>query len=130
MPFAYLDSSAFLKLVLAEAESEALLSWLAAWPQRASSRLLWLEALRTVRRYRPDRVGAGRLLLSGLDFIEISDDVLESAASLQPLTLRSLDAIHLASAQMLMEALGVLVTYDRRMVEAAHQLGLSVASPT
>jgi predicted nucleic acid-binding protein len=86
--------------------------------------------MRTVRRYRPDRVGGARLLLSGVDFIEISDDVLESAASLQPLTLRSLDAIHLASAQSLMEALGVLVTYDQRMVEAAHQLGLSVASPT
>jgi predicted nucleic acid-binding protein len=126
---AYLDSSAFLKLVLVERESRALTEWLAAWPRRVSSRLLRLEARRTVHRYRPDLEGELRTTLSGVGLIAVGDEVLETAAVLGPTALRSLDAIHLATALSLADTLGTLVTYDRRMIEAAEQLGLPVASP-
>lgn len=126
---AYLDSSAFLKLVLAEAESVALIRWLEAWPERASSRLLRLEALRAVRRHRPDAVDEVRRLLVAIDLISVSDDLIEAAGSFEPLALRSLDAIHIATAMTLADALGALVTYDQRMIEAAQHLGLPVASP-
>ncbi|MEO8509763.1 MAG: type II toxin-antitoxin system VapC family toxin [Chloroflexota bacterium] len=129
MSVAYLDSSAFLKLVFAEPESAALAEWVQAWPQQASSQLLRLEAFRAVRRFRPDLLGELRVLLTGIDLVTVSDDLLETAGSLEPLTLRALDAIHLATALALRNDLGAVVTYDRRMIEAAHQLGLPVASP-
>jgi predicted nucleic acid-binding protein len=126
---AYLDSSAFLKLLFTEPESAALTNWVQAWPQQTSSRLLRLESFRAVRRYRPDLLGELRILLTGVDLVSVSDDLLETAASLEPLALRSLDAIHIATALTFMEDLGALVTYDRRMIEAAEHLGLPVASP-
>jgi len=61
--------------------------------------------------------------------IAIENPILEAAASVGPQTLRSLDAIHLATAQELGDDLGVLITYDRRLAEAAAELGLPVASP-
>lgn len=129
MSVAYVDSSAFLKLLFAEPESAVLSEWVQEWPQQASSRLLRLESFRAVRRYRPDLLGELRILLSGIDLVAVGDDLLEAAASLEPLALRSLDAIHLATALTFLDDLGVLVTYDRRMIEAAQRLGLPVASP-
>lgn len=126
---AYLDSSAFLKLVLMEAESAALTRWLESWPRRASSRLLRLEALRTIRRHRPDLVPEMRAPLLRVGLIGISEGILEVAATLEPPVLGSLDAIHVATAMALGAELGALVTYDRRMIEAAEHLGLPVASP-
>lgn len=125
----YLDSSAFLKLILEEPESTVLMRWLESWPERTSSRLLWLEAVRAVRRHRPDGFENVRRLLSAIELVSVDDDILETAALLQPLTLRSLDAIHLATAMTLGDTLGMLVTYDRRMIDAAQTLGLPVASP-
>lgn len=125
----YLDPSAFLKLILDEPESTVLMRWLEGWPERTSSRLLWLEAVRAIRRYRPDGFENLRRLLSAIELVSVDDDILETAALLQPLTLRSLDAIHLATAMTLGDTLGMLVTYDRRMIDAAQTLGLPVASP-
>ena len=71
----------------------------------------------------------GRDVLGTIDLVRLNDTVLEAAGVLLPVTLRSLDAIHLATAQQLGSDLGRLVTYDERMASAARALGLRVISP-
>lgn len=126
---AYLDTSAFLKLILEEVESATFAKWLERWPQRISSRLLKLEAIRVVRRSRPAAIAVMHEKLAGVSLISIDDDIVELGALLEPIGLRSLDAIHLATAARIASGLGVFVTYDHRMIDAAHRLGLPVASP-
>lgn len=125
----YLDASAFVKLVTEETESSALERWLHERSTRMSSALLRTEAIRAGRRIGGGAVQRARTLLAEIDLIAIDDDILEIAATLEPMELRSLDAIHLATAQSLADDLEALVTYDVRMVEAADRLGLPVASP-
>lgn len=126
---AYLDASAFVKLVLAEPESDALRSWLASQSQRASSALLRTEVIRAVRIQDSSNLDRARQLLDALVLMPIDQEVLEIAGLLAPAALRSLDAIHLATAHYLGADLDALVTYDRRMIEGAKLLGLPVASP-
>lgn len=126
----YLDASAVVKLLVNEPETAALRRRLPAWPRRASAALLLVELLRTIR-----RAGLPRLLrdarrqLTGIHLIRLDDDLLERAAELEPPTVRSLDAIHLAAALGLGSELGAIVTYDARMSEAAQALGLPVVAP-
>ncbi|HVA26465.1 MAG TPA: type II toxin-antitoxin system VapC family toxin [Chloroflexota bacterium] len=126
---AYLDSSAFVKLVAPEAESAALRDYLQTWPRSVSSALLRVEGLRAARKAGAAAFAAARLRLHGMGLMPIDDVVLNEAAAVGPHMLRSLDAIHLATAQQLGDDLGVLVTYDRRLAQAATELGLPVASP-
>ena len=127
---AYLDTSAFLKLVAEEAESSALQRALARWPDRASATLLRTEAVRALRRAgMSDRVGAARRLMGGLTLVRVDEPLLDRAADLEPLGLRSFDAIHLAAALSVGSDLGVLLTYDARLAEAATAAGLVVAAP-
>ncbi|MDQ6771876.1 MAG: type II toxin-antitoxin system VapC family toxin [Candidatus Dormibacteraeota bacterium] len=127
---AYLDTSAFVKLVVREAESTALTRFLARWPERASATLLRAEAIRALRRAGLDAdVGAARRLFETLRLVRIDEPLLDRAGVLEPRELRSLDALHLATALGLGPDLGVFVTYDRRMGEAAEQVGLPVRSP-
>ena len=127
---AYVDTSAFVKLLVREPESTALRSALREWPRRASSSLLRVELVRVIRRAGlPAVVGRARQQLRALHLIRLGDDVLDRAADLQPPGLRSLDAIHLASALTLADDLGTIVTYDDRLVSAATFLGLSTTSP-
>ena len=127
---AYLDTSAVVKLLVQEAETAGLRRRLSSWPKRASAALLRVELIRTIR-----RAGLPRLLpdarrqLANLNLIALDDELLQRAAELEPLTLRSLDAIHLAAALGLGADLAALVTYDARMREAAEALGLPVAAP-
>jgi predicted nucleic acid-binding protein len=125
---AYLDSSAFVKLVVAEAESAGLRRWLGGWAERASCALLRVEAIRAVRPAGPTAVRTARYQMARINVIEMTRTLLDSAANLGP-PLRSLDAIHIAAAQSLGSDLGVVVTYDSRMAEAARSLGLAVAAP-
>jgi predicted nucleic acid-binding protein len=128
----YLDSSALLKLIFAEAESEALADWLGAGtPAGAlvSSELARVEVLRGCRRADPATLPAARSLLAGLDLIPISGDVVDHAAEIEGTLLRSLDAIHLASAAVVRTALATFVTYDHRLGEAAAAAGLAVTAP-
>ncbi len=74
-------------------------------------------------------MAAAREQLEGVELIAIDNLVLERAATISPGVLRSLDAIHLATAQQLGTDLGVLVTYDHRLAQAAAELGLPVAAP-
>ena len=127
---AYLDASAVVKLLVREAETAALRRRLTSWPRRASSALLRVELLRTVRRAGLPRLMEGaRRQLASIDLIRLDDDVLERAAQIEPTTVRSLDAIHLAAALGLGADLAAVVTYDARMSTAAQALGLPVIAP-
>ena len=128
---AYLDTSAFLKLVIAEEQSPALQAFLLRWPQRASADLLRTEAVRALRRAGyGDRVGAARRLFSSLRLIRLDAPLLDLAGDLNPRGLRSLDALHLAAALTIGDDLGVVVTYDARLAEAARERGLVSDSPS
>jgi predicted nucleic acid-binding protein len=126
---AYLDASAFVKLVVAEPESAALTRYLRRWPARASAALLRTEALRALGRGGLPPAAAARRLFGGLHLIALDDALLDRAGELRPWTPRSLDAVHLAAAMSLGSDLGVVVTYDQRMAEAARIQGLDVAAP-
>jgi uncharacterized protein len=128
-PVAYLDSSAFVKLVSTEAESQALDAYLRTWPRSVSSALLRVEGLRTARKGGAQALTSARAWLGTMSLLPIDNVVLEEAATIGAQLLRSLDAIHLATAQQLGSDLGVIVTYDRRLAQAAAELGLPVAAP-
>lgn len=125
------DSSALLKLVLDEPESEALEDWLASQPGRpwSCSDLVVVEVVRACRRVDDRAVPAARALLAQLDLVPLDRAPLEAAADLPARHLRSLDAVHLATAMSLGDALDVFVAYDARLLEAAREVGLPVVSP-
>ncbi len=126
----YIDSSALIKLVVEEAESEALRRYLGADPPLLTScALARTEVMRSVGPVGTKAIVAGRALLRRLHLVAVDDALLERAATLQPATLRTLDAIHLATAMSIGDDLSALVAYDRRMIEAARALGLPTASP-
>lgn len=125
----YLDASAAVKLILDEPESSALGSQLAERPVIVSSALLRTELMRAIGRTDSARLMAARMVLRGVSLVAIDDDVLTTAAELEPPSLRALDAIHLATARRLAGELEAIVTYDRRMIVGARLLGLPVTSP-
>ncbi|HEV7216724.1 MAG TPA: type II toxin-antitoxin system VapC family toxin [Chloroflexota bacterium] len=127
----YLDSSAIVKVVLPERESAALARFLPAWPLRASSALARVEVMRAVRRlaHAPNDLRRVEDVLQRLTLLSIDAAILEAASKLEPPLLRTLDAIHLASAAALGSNLGGFVAYDARMAEAALRMGLRVFSP-
>jgi predicted nucleic acid-binding protein len=126
----YLDSSAFVKVVVEEAESAPLREFLAAHPaRRVSSALLRAEVLRAVRHLGPDALATVREGLRRVDLIGIDDRILDAAGILEPQVLRTLDAIHLATALAVGDDLDAIVTYDERMIAAARLMGLTAATP-
>jgi predicted nucleic acid-binding protein len=127
----YLDSSALLKLVRAEADSATLTSWLADRPDTplVSSALAEVEVLRACRRIDERLINVGRAVLAVLDVVPIDGEVLGAAAELPDPALRSLDALHLASALALDPDLETFVAYDARILAAARAAGLEVAQP-
>lgn len=128
---AYLDTSAFLKLIVTEPESVALRARLARWPERASANLLRTETVRALRRSGNDQlVGRARRLFATILLIRLDEPLLDRAGELGPAQLRSLDGVHLAAALSIGPDLGVLVTYDARLTEAALAQGLQVESPS
>lgn len=126
----YLDTSAFVKLVVDERESEGLREFLIEWPQRFSSVLLDVEAHRLALRTNRATMVRTEQLLRSLSLVPVSPEVRSVARSIQPPTLRALDSIHLASALTMASDLGVFVAYDRRLLDAASDAGLAVASPS
>lgn len=127
----YLDPSALVKLIFDEAESEALDAWLrerSALP-KVTSELSTIELVRVCRRRDEEAVADARGLLGGLDLIPIAVAVVERATAIGPPDLRSLDAIHLASALSIKDDLISLVTYDQRLVSAAVEQQIHVATP-
>lgn len=125
----YLDSSAIVKLAVREPESAALRRWLRRKRPLVSSALARTEVMRALLPAGEEALGRGRVVLRSLDLFRVNDRVLDAAGLLLPLTLRSLDAIHLATARELGDELGALVTYDDRMAAAARALGHRVTAP-
>lgn len=126
----YLDSSAFVKLVVEEPESAAARAYLADHgARRVSSALLRTESLRAVRHLGPDALATIREGLRRVDLIGVDDRILDAAGILEPAVLRTLDAIHLATAMAVGDDLEAIVTYDERMVEASRLMGLPTATP-
>ncbi|MGH2900105.1 MAG: type II toxin-antitoxin system VapC family toxin [Solirubrobacteraceae bacterium] len=126
---AYLDTSAYVKLVLGEPESTALREELSRWQARVSSRLLIVESLRACSRYGAAFATRALAGLSDLALLPMDDALLHAAAALQPPSLRSLDAIHLATALSIRDCVGLVFCYDERLVDAAVSAGLVVARP-
>lgn len=125
----YLDSSALVKLVIAEPESAALRRYLRQEPSRASCALARVEVVRAVRPHGAAAMTRARRLLRCLDLVQLDDELLDEAARLDAGVLRSLDAIHLAAAQALGDDLDAVITYDARMAAAADLVGLHVEAP-
>ena len=125
----YLDASAAAKLLLNEPESSALRAYLGKGSRQASSALLRTELMRAARRGDRERVGDAMAILARINLREADDEVLGRAGEIAPASLRTLDAIHLATASLLGPDLEALVTYDHRMIEAARLYGLPVVSP-
>jgi predicted nucleic acid-binding protein len=125
----YLDSSAIVKLVVAEPESRALRAHLRRRRPLVSSALARTEVVRALLPAGAIAMARGREVLRRLDLIRINDRVLDMAGTLEPAQVRSLDAIHLATAQLLGEDLSQIITYDDRMADAARSLGLNTTLP-
>lgn len=125
----YLDSSALVKLVVAESESAALQRELRGEPERASCALARVEVVRAVRPHGAAAVARARRLLRRLDLIQLDEELLDAAAMVDGGLLRSLDAIHLAAALLLGDDLTSIITYDQRMTAAAAAVGLTVSAP-
>jgi predicted nucleic acid-binding protein len=128
MKLAYLDTSAFVKLVMREPETHALRAWLRSrsW---TSAALLRVEAERAAARIGPEALRATRQRLLSVPLIRLSNAVLGPAASIEPAELRTLDAVHLAAAMRLGHDLTCVVTYDQQMEAAARAVGLRVIAP-
>jgi predicted nucleic acid-binding protein len=125
---AYLDSSALLKLVQREAESDALQGFVAPLAGLASSELARIEVLRRARRHGSAAEAKAVRTLGGMTLRAIDEEVIAAAIALDPSALRSLDAIHLATALSL-EPLDFFISYDQRLNEAATSAGLTVMAP-
>jgi uncharacterized protein len=126
----YIDTSAIVKLVSVESETAALHDWVAAKvPELVASDLLRTELLRTVR-----RSGSAQQLdvddgLAAVDLLPVTAAILSAAAVIEPVGLRSLDAVHLATAIDLQDDCEGIITYDDRLAEAARQHDLAVVAP-
>lgn len=128
---AYLDSSALLKLVLAERESAALRAALTAWPDWVTSQLAAVECQRAVRRVGHDTSLAARMthVLASCTMLRLDESTLRLAERVGQPQLRSLDAIHLAAALSMGDHPAAFVTYDERLAAAARACNLTVISP-
>ncbi|MFD7155729.1 type II toxin-antitoxin system VapC family toxin [Kribbella sp. NPDC059898] len=131
MTLYYVDTSAALKLLVEETHSKAFAAFYdeaagAAW---VSSALLRIEVMRAVTRVVPAVLPDARDLLLAFDVISIDDDIVDAAMNEPDRMLRSLDAIHLATARVLGTDLTAVVTYDDRLAEAAKDAGFEVVSP-
>jgi uncharacterized protein len=127
----YLDSSAAVKLVHAEAGSQALREWL---DKRAdtgwiSSVLVEVETYRALARYSPAALTRLPQVLDLIDLVDLTPTIRAGAQAVDPVTVRSLDAIHLATALHIRGQLIAFVAYDSRLCEAAKTAGLPVQVP-
>jgi predicted nucleic acid-binding protein len=129
----YLDSAAVVKLARVERETVELVSWLNARPDMSlvSSALVEVEVARALRRHAPAALAGMPAALTRLVRFEIDATVRATAAAFPDAHLRSLDAIHLATAMLLAGDvdLEAFITYDKRLLAAAHATGLPVACP-
>ncbi len=128
MSLAYLDASALVRLIVDEAESAGLNRWYVEAERLMTSRVGVIETIRATGRRTFDKRQRDRIL-SDVEVMELGPAIAASAAVVGSPLLRTLDAIHLASAMALMPELDAFVTYDDRLAEAARSLGLPVVRP-
>ncbi len=125
----YLDSSALVRLVVMERESDALATYLRGRRSRVSCALARVEVVRAVRPQGERAILRARRVLDRISLLRLDDVLLDAAAALNGPAVRSLDAIHLAAAQAIGSQLAEIITYDHRMAEAARGLAIRVSAP-
>jgi len=127
----YLDSSALIKLILPEPESAALEIELRQWPDWLSSALAAIECRRVLKRIHAPAaaIDRARCVLEMTTLLRLDEPVLRLAEHVGSTMLRSLDAIHLASALSIGDLPEAFITYDDRLAAAAHKLKLHVIQP-
>ena len=128
----YLDTSATVKLVTAEQESRALINWLNDHPDEhlATSAIGHIELIRAATRAGAAATAAARNIASTIDTLVLTDTIAAIAATIPPAELRTLDAIHLATAHAHRHGLTAFCVYDRRLLEAAESQDLPTVSPS
>lgn len=132
----YADTSAIVKLVVREAETDAMTEAATDWERVATSEITTIELPRAIKRARADgraQVADDRTmleLLAALEIVSLSDDVRAGAAAAEPPELRTLDAVHLASALTLGPSVDAIATYDDRLERAARSAGLRTVRPS
>ncbi len=126
----YLDTSALAKLILDENESPALRRFLRGHSTLITSAITRVELTRAIRRAAPSQLSAAHRRMDSLVFLHLTESLLDSAGMVGAVALRTLDAIHLASALTVRSELDALVAYDKRLLDAASALGLPTACPT
>lgn len=127
----YVDTSALLKLVVAETHSAAMRRWVNAHADSLfASDLLRTEALRAARRHSAEALARTEQWLEVLTLVAVGPHIFDEAAVLEPAELRTLDALHLAAARSIGDDLEGVVTYDVRLDHAAALLGIPVVAPT
>ena len=131
MSLYYADTSAVIKLLVEESHSKAFAAFYDAHADAewVSSALLRIELTRAVTRAMPVLLPDAHDLLLAFSFVAIDDDIVEGAMNEPDRGLRSLDAIHLATARVLGEDLDSIVSYDDRLLKAATDAGLATSSP-
>jgi hypothetical protein len=119
------------KLVGAEEESAVLIDWLNAHPDEnlVTSAIGHIELIRAAARTGPNAVALARNVASTIDTLVLTDAIASAAATIPPAEMRTLDAIHLATAYIHRKTLTAFCAYDRRLLEAAESQGLPAVSP-
>lgn len=125
----FLDASAFVKLIRAEHESDALVTELERWPVVISADLLRTEAVRACRRIGRRFAQRARERLEGVAMVPLDSALLDEAAHVGNAGLRTLDAIYLAAALRVAGEVGAFVAYDERLADAARAARLPVLQP-
>ena len=126
----YIDTSALIKLVIDEPETDPLREELAQWQNYLASELVVIELFRSVRKFDIQLLEIASNIATGLSLSPITRQITALASTIEPVHLRSLEAIHLATALMYSKHLDAFITYDRRLCEAAKSVGIKVLSPT
>lgn len=124
----YLDSSAILKLIIKEAESDSLRKFINT--KVITSAISRVEVIRTLSLNDESLIIAGQMVLEKFELMPLSRPILTIAENFSPqITLRSLDALQVASVIFLSPMVKSLITYDKNMIKNAKALGISVVSP-
>ena len=124
----YADSSAILKLLIVEKESAALTNFIDFTIK--SSVLTRIEIIRVLHKIAPEKIAQAQVILAGIDLTPLNPAILSAAENFAPaITLKSLDALHVASVLFLGAAVEGLITYDKAMIKNAKELGITVVSP-
>jgi uncharacterized protein len=127
---AYIDASAMVKLVLPEPQSEALAAAIdSEWPYLTASEILVVETNRAVSRVRSGLWPLASRRLESVALLPLSAEVRKAACRVGPAVVRTLDAIHLATALSASDRIGAVLTYDNRLADACAATGLPVLAP-